>query len=89
MTNIILNLYLLSKLSREVINIKEMKDFSEIYSNFLNEESSITLIHSFMIIEKTKDLRKYINSINFLAKSKVKLPCIIWISYQKTLSNKS
>ncbi|CAI2193576.1 5160_t:CDS:2, partial [Funneliformis geosporum] len=33
---------------------------------------------------KTKGLRKHINS---LAKSKVKLPCIIWISYRKTLSN--
>ena len=63
-----------------------MEDFPEAYPNFLSEEPSITLIRSPMMMGKTKELRKHINS---LAKSKVKLPYIIWISYQKTLSNES
>ncbi|GES77981.1 hypothetical protein GLOIN_2v1843832 [Rhizophagus clarus] len=68
--------YPLSKLSGEVINVKKMEDFSEAYPNFLSKESNTTLICSPMMTGKTKGLRKY---LNFLAKSKVKLPCIIWI----------
>ncbi|KAF0405054.1 helicase [Gigaspora margarita] len=39
-----------------------------------------------MITGKTKDLRQY---LNYLAKNKANIPCIIWISYRKTFSNES
>ncbi len=86
MANTISNPYPLSELSEKVINVKEMEDFAEAFSNFLSEELSTTLIRSPMITGKTKGLRKYLNS---LAKNKANLPCIIWISYRKTLSNES
>src|ERR1700722_7991099 len=86
MANAISNLRPLPVLSGAVINIKEMEDFPEAYPNFLSEEPSTTLIRSPMMTGKTKGLRKYLNS---LARSIAKLPCIIWISYQKTLSNES
>ena len=85
MINIISNIFSLSELFKKVINVKEMKDFSKAYSNFLSEKPSITLIHFPIMMRKTKDLRKY---LNFLSKNKVKLLYIIWISYQKTLNNK-
>ena len=86
MANAISNPYPLSELSGKVINVKEMEDFAEAFPNFLSEEPSTTLIRSPMMTGKTKGLRKYLNS---LAKNKANLPCIIWISYRKTLSNES
>jgi hypothetical protein len=85
MTNVILNSHLLSELSKGVINIKKMEDFSETYPDFLNKESNITLICFSITTKKTKGLRKHFNS---LTKNKANLPCILWIFYQKTLSNK-
>src|SRR5438552_3905510 len=61
-----------------------MIDFSEAYRNFLSKEPSTTLICSSIIMEKTKDLKKY---LNYLVKNKANMPCVIWISYQKTFSN--
>ncbi|CAG8469495.1 3611_t:CDS:10 [Scutellospora calospora] len=51
----VLNPYLFFELSEKVINVKEMKDFPEAYSNFLSKEPSITLICSPIMSEKTKD----------------------------------
>ncbi|CAG8831635.1 748_t:CDS:2, partial [Gigaspora margarita] len=82
----VLNSCLLPELSEEVINVKEMEDFPKTYPNFLSKEPSTTLIHFPIMIGKTKDLRKY---LNYLAKNKADLSCIIWISYRKTLSNES
>ncbi|KAF0469680.1 dead-like helicase [Gigaspora margarita] len=82
----VLNSCLLPDLSEEVINVKEMEDFPKIYPNFLSKEPSTTLIRFSMMTEKAKYLRKY---LNYLAKNKADLPCIIWISYWKTLSNES
>ncbi|RIA79460.1 hypothetical protein C1645_840624 [Glomus cerebriforme] len=86
MANVILNSLPLPELSGRVINIEEIEDFPEAYSNFLSKEPSTTLIRSPMMTGKTKGLRKYLNS---LTRSKASLPCILWISYQKTLSNES
>ncbi|CAG8459218.1 6177_t:CDS:2, partial [Gigaspora rosea] len=80
------NPHLLPELSREVINVKEMEDFPEAYPNFLSKEPSTTLIRSPIMTGKTKGLRKY---LNYLAKNKANMPCVIWISYRKTLSNES
>ncbi|KAF0464963.1 helicase [Gigaspora margarita] len=82
----VLNPRLLPELSGEVINVKEMEDFPEAYPNFLSKEPSTTLIRSPMMTGKTKGLRKY---LNYLAKNKANMPCVIWISYRKTLSNES
>src|SRR5437764_3665472 len=86
MANTISNPYSLSELFRKVINVKEMEDFPEAYPNFLSKEPSTTLIRSPMMTGKTKGLRKYLNS---LTKNKANMPCVIWISYRKTLSNES
>ncbi|PKC04868.1 hypothetical protein RhiirA5_486904 [Rhizophagus irregularis] len=86
MANAISNPYPLSELSGGVINVKEMEDFPEAYPDFLNEVPSTTLIRSPIITGKTKGLRKHLHS---LARSKANLPCILWISYRKTLSNES
>ena len=86
MANAISNPLPLPELSGRVINVEEMEDFPEAYPNFLSKEPSTTLIRFPMMTGKTKGLRKYLNS---LARSKVSLPCILWISYRKTLSNES
>ncbi|CAG8828016.1 9962_t:CDS:2 [Gigaspora margarita] len=74
------------KLPRESINVKEMEDALDAFSDFLSEEPSTTLIRSTVGTGKTKTLRKILAS---LAQSSTNLPCTIWVSYRKTLSNKS
>ncbi|CAG8468039.1 8640_t:CDS:10 [Cetraspora pellucida] len=73
------------KLSKKSINVKEMKDALDAFSDFLSEEPSTTLIRSIVGTRKTKTLRKILAS---LAQSDANLPCTIWVSYCKTLSNK-
>ncbi|CAG8708764.1 3271_t:CDS:10, partial [Gigaspora margarita] len=85
-TKAILNPRLLPELSEKVINVKEIENFLEAYPNFLSKEPCTTLICSLIITGKTKGLRQY---LNYLAKNKANISCIIWISYQKTLSNES
>ncbi|CAG8657975.1 10099_t:CDS:1, partial [Diversispora eburnea] len=82
----VLNSRPLPKLSGEVINVKEMENVPEVYSNFLSNEPSTTLIRSHMITGKMKGLKK---NIETLSRSGMQLPTIIWISYRKTLSNES
>ncbi|CAG8509003.1 1017_t:CDS:2, partial [Cetraspora pellucida] len=75
-----------SELLGESINVKEMKDALDAFPDFLSEEPSTTLIRSAVSTGKTKTLRKILAS---LAQSGANLPCTIWISYRKTLSNES
>ncbi|CAG8460322.1 5667_t:CDS:2, partial [Scutellospora calospora] len=74
------------ELPGEYINVKEIEDALDAFSDFLSEEPSTTLIRSTMGTEKNKTLRKILAS---LAQSSANLPCTIWVSYHKTLSNKS
>ncbi|CAG8808505.1 3902_t:CDS:2, partial [Gigaspora margarita] len=74
------------ELSGESINIKEIEDALDTFLDFLNEEPSSTLICSTIGTGKTKTLRKI---LAYLAQSCANLPCTIWVSYRKTLSNKS
>ncbi|RHZ56118.1 hypothetical protein Glove_406g23 [Diversispora epigaea] len=75
-----------SELPGESINVKEMEDALDAFPDFLSEEPSTTLIRSTVGTGKTKTLRKILAS---LAQSGANLPCTIWISYRKTLSNES
>ncbi|CAG8533047.1 6149_t:CDS:2, partial [Cetraspora pellucida] len=75
-----------SKEKSKNINIKEIEDALDAFSDFLSEEPSTTLICSTVDTGKTKTLRKILTS---LAQSSANLPCTIWISYHKTLSNES
>src|SRR6185369_9785806 len=74
------------ELPGESINVKEMEDALDAFPDFLSEEPSTTLIRSTVGTGKTKTLRKILAS---LAQSGVNLPCTIWVSYCKTLSNES
>ncbi|CAG8624586.1 15658_t:CDS:2, partial [Gigaspora rosea] len=87
--NAVLNPYSLPELHGEVINVEKLKDTPESYPDFLSTEKIATLIRSSPAIWKTTTLREII----MVSKSKINntfsLPCYIWISYRKPLSNES
>ena len=76
----------LAELSRKNINVKEMEDAPEAYPDFLGEDPTTTLVRSPVMTGKTKALRIILNS---LAKEGGRLPCFVWVSYRKTLSNET
>ncbi len=77
---------MLSKLFEKNINVKEIEEAPEAYSDFLNSVCSTTLIRSPIGTGKTKALRGILNS---LAGNRENLPCFIWVSYHKTLTNET
>ena len=83
---VVKNSRLLSELSGNNINVKEMEEASETYPDFLSSVCSTTLIRSPISISKTKALREILNS---LARNRENLPCFIWVSYRKTLTNET
>ncbi|CAG8480817.1 17706_t:CDS:10 [Cetraspora pellucida] len=83
---VVKHLHLLIELSRNNINVKKMKNAPEAYSDFISEEPTTTLIRLPVASEKTKTLREILNS---LAKSEANLLFFNWVSYCKTLSNKT
>ncbi|GES83482.1 hypothetical protein GLOIN_2v1770212 [Rhizophagus clarus] len=84
--NIVKNPRLLSELSGKNINVKEMEEAPEAYPDFLSSVCSMILIRSPIGTGKTKALREILNS---LAGNRENLPCFIWVSYRKTLTNKT
>src|SRR5438128_9967628 len=63
-----------------------MEDAPEAYPDVLSKEPTTTLIRSPVMTGKTKGLRNILNS---LAKEGVSLPCFVWDSYCKMLSNET
>ena len=84
--NVVKNPSLLSELSGKNINVKEMEEAPEAYPDFLSSVCSMTLIRSPVGTGKTKALRGILNS---LAGNRENLPCFIWVSYRKTLTNET
>jgi len=84
--NVVKNLHLLSELSKKNINVKEMKEASEVYPNFLSSIYNTILIRSPIDTDKTKASRGILNS---LTGNRENLPCFIWVSYCKTLTNET
>ena len=82
--NVVKNPRLLFELSGKNINVKEMEEASEAYPDFLSSVCNMILIHSPVGTGKTKALREILNS---LARNRENLPCFIWVSYRKTLTN--
>jgi hypothetical protein len=76
--NVVKNPRLLPELFGKNINVKEMKEAPEAYSDFLNSICSTTLIRSPVGTGKTKALREILKS---LAENREDLPCFSWISY--------
>ena len=63
-----------------------MEKAPEAYPDFLSSICSMTLIPSPVGTGKTKALRGILNS---LAGNRKNLPCFIWVSYRKTLTNET
>ena len=84
--NVVKNPHLLSELSGKNINVKEMEEASEAYPDFLSSVCNTILIRSPVGTGKTKALRGILNS---LAGNRENLPCFIWVSYRKTLTNET
>ena len=76
-------------LSEMMINVKKLKDAPEVYPDFLGIEKITTLICSPPGIWKTTALREIIMALKDKVHDISSLPCFIWISYQKSLSNES
>ncbi|RGB34400.1 hypothetical protein C1646_760600 [Rhizophagus diaphanus] len=76
-------------LSEMMINVEKLKDAPEVYHDFLGIEKTTTLIHSPLGTWKTTALRKIIMALKDKVHDISSLPCYIWISYRKSLSNKS
>ncbi len=81
--------YPLVEILGEVINVKKLRDTPESYPDFLSTEKMITLICSSPATWKTTILRKIIMVLKNKVHNILSLPCYIWISYQKSLSNES
>src|SRR5207245_4721963 len=79
----------LVELSEKVINVKKLKDAPESYPDFLSSEKTTTLIRSSLATWKTTTLREIIMALKDKVRDISSLPCFIWISYQKSLSNES
>ncbi len=80
---------LLVGLSEMMINVEKLKDAPEVYPDFLGIEKTITLIRSLLETWKTTALREIIMALKDKVHDISSLPCFIWISYQKSLSNES
>ena len=89
MTNAIAKSRSLVELSKKVINVKKLKDASESYSDFLSSEKTTILICLSPAIWKTITLREIIMALKDKMHDISSLPYFIWISYRKSLSNKS
>ena len=76
-------------MSGKVINVKKLKDTSELYPDFLSSEKTTTLIRSSPATWKTTTLREIIMALKDKVYDISSLPCFIWISYRKSLSNES
>ena len=79
----------LVELPGKVINVKKLKDAPESYPDFLSSEKTTTLIRSSPAIWKTTTLREIIMALKDKVHDISSLPCFIWISYRKSLSNES
>src|SRR3954471_15192923 len=80
---------LLVGLSETIINVEKLKDAPEVYPNFLGIEKMTTLIRSPLGTWKTTTLREIIMALKDKVHDISSLPCFIWISYRKSLSNES
>jgi len=76
-------------LSETMINIEKLKDAPEVYPDFLGIEKMTTLIRSPPGTWKTTTLREIIMALKNKVHDLSSLPCYIWISYRKSLSNES
>ncbi len=72
-----------------MINVEKLKDAPEVYPNFLGIEKTTTLIRSSSETWKTITLREIIMALKNKVHDLSSLPCYIWISYRKSLSNES
>ncbi|GBB89817.1 hypothetical protein RclHR1_16630002 [Rhizophagus clarus] len=79
----------LVELPGKVINVKRLKDAPESYPDFLSSEKTTTLIRSSPVTWKTTTLREIIMALKSKVYDISSMPCYVWISYQKSLSNKS
>ncbi|CAB4413121.1 unnamed protein product [Rhizophagus irregularis] len=85
----ILNPRPLVKLSEMMINVEKLKDAPEVYPDFLGIEKTTTLIRSPPGTWKTTALRENIMALKDKVHDISSLPCYIWVSYRKSLSNES
>ena len=76
-------------LSETMINIEKLKDAPEVYPDFLGIEKTTTLIRSPPGTWKTTTLREIIMALKNKVHDLSSLPCYIWVSYRKSLSNES
>ncbi len=67
----------------------KLRDSPEAYPNFLSTEKMTTLICSSLGTWKTTALREIIMALKDKVHDISSLPCFIWISYRKSLSNES
>ncbi|CAG8819352.1 45312_t:CDS:2, partial [Gigaspora margarita] len=72
-----------------MINVEKLKDAPEVYPDFLGIEKMTTLIHSPPGTWKTTTLREIIMVLKNKVHDFSSLPCHIWVSYRKSLSNES
>ncbi|CAG8801394.1 34408_t:CDS:2 [Gigaspora margarita] len=79
----------LIELSEIAINVEKLRNAPEAYPDFLNTEKTTTLIRSPLGTWKTTALREIIMALKDKVRDISSLPCYIWISYRKSLSNKS
>ena len=79
----------LIELSEMAINVEKLRDVPKAYPDFLNTEKTITLIRSPPGTWKTTALREIIMALKDKVHDISSLPCYIWISYRKSLSNES
>ncbi|CAG8461670.1 25914_t:CDS:2 [Gigaspora margarita] len=79
----------LIELSEMAINVEKLRDAPEAYPDFLNTEKMTTLIRSPPGTWKTTALREIIMALKDKVYDIFSLPCYIWISYRKSLSNES
>src|SRR5205085_5269581 len=79
----------LIELSEMTINVEKLRDAPEAYPDFLNTEKTTTLIRSPPGTWKTTALREIIMGLKDKVHDISSLPCYIWISYRKSLSNES
>jgi hypothetical protein len=77
------------ELPGKVINVKKLKDAPESYPDFLSIDRTTTLIRSSPATWKTTTLREIIMALKDNMHNISSLPCFIWISYRKSLSNES
>ncbi|GBC48706.2 hypothetical protein GLOIN_2v1842826 [Rhizophagus irregularis DAOM 181602=DAOM 197198] len=77
------------ELSKTMINVEKLKDAPEVYPDFLGIKKMTTLICSPPGTWKTTTLREIIMALKNKVHDLSSLPCYIWVSYQKSLSNES